>query len=893
MQKRTRDLGDNGLRDRLLTLVFGRLMVKTQRWRDRAQQMQKRDRRQKRQCSWLSLGFTLASCLGWALTATSTSAQISGDGTLDTTVTGNPNFTITGGTTQGTNLFHSFSEFSVPRGGSATFNNSTSIQNIFSRVTGGNLSYIDGAIAAQGTANLFLINPAGITLGSGASLNLGGSFFASTADSILFADGVELNTSSPTSNPLLTVSAPVGLAFKGSRGQIQVNGTGHNRTIIQPALFPLVSAPTIPEGLQLFSGGTLALVGNQVNLNGGIVGAIDGRVEIGSVQSGTVGLSQAGDRWTLTYPNGLNFADIHVQNRASVDATSLTRSGVGLQLAGRRVTVTGDSLILQQNFGSQPADTLKIRASDSLEVTSLASDGRIRSIIASQAVGSGQGADLQIETNQLAVRQGGRIAVETYGSSQGGNLTVSATDVELDGFTPQHPELPSILAAQAYLNTGIGGDITIDTTRLRITNGANVYSASGTSSGNAGDIRVNATESIEVIGGIPEIIYASALFAGTLGQGEGGDIILNTRKLSVLDGARVDTSALSGGRGGNIEINASESVEVRGTFPGLPNPSLINAGGDILDAELLDAFGLSFTLTGDSGDVTIATNLLQVTDNGEVTVRNEGTGNAGTLQVNANRIELKDGGRLSAVTASGEGGNINLQVSELLLMRRGALISAEAGGTGNGGNITINTPFIVTVTEENSDIIANAFQGNGGNIDITAIGIFGIEFRDRLTEFSDITASSQFGVSGTVTISNPNTNPAELSAELSGDVLDPDQQIARGCDAVGKSRFVAIGRGGIPENPGDRRSGLNAWQDVRDLSIAHPSPVTRLFSDQSPVTRDALSLPKSHPLPDSQPLVEATGWRTKADGTVEIYAEANPSPADLGTTDCAARTISH
>ena len=93
-------------------------------------------------------------------------SQVTSDGTTNTTIKLNGNnFDILNGIQKGNNLFHSFQEFSIPRGSSATFNNSTDVVNIINRVTGGNISNIDGLIKANGNANLFLINPAGIVFG--------------------------------------------------------------------------------------------------------------------------------------------------------------------------------------------------------------------------------------------------------------------------------------------------------------------------------------------------------------------------------------------------------------------------------------------------------------------------------------------------------------------------------------------------------------------------------------------------------------------------------------------------------------------------------------------------------------------------------------------------------
>ena len=117
--------------------------------------------------------------------------KVESDGSLSTQVTklndGEGNFIITGGTKVGQNLFHSFKQFSVPNNGSAIFENNLSIENIFSRVTGNNISQIEGIIETKGLTNLFLINPNGITFGKNAQLSVGGSFIATTAEQIDFA----------------------------------------------------------------------------------------------------------------------------------------------------------------------------------------------------------------------------------------------------------------------------------------------------------------------------------------------------------------------------------------------------------------------------------------------------------------------------------------------------------------------------------------------------------------------------------------------------------------------------------------------------------------------------------------------------------------------------------
>ncbi|MBD0363727.1 MAG: filamentous hemagglutinin N-terminal domain-containing protein, partial [Coleofasciculus sp. C3-bin4] len=279
----------------------------------------------------IHLWFASAIALCCVSTTSSAQAQIVPDTTVNTSVTPQGNTSvITGGTVAQTNLFHSFEQFSVPTGSTAYFNNAPEIQNIMTRVTGSSISNIDGLIQANGTANLFLLNPNGIIFGPNASLNIGGSFLASTASSLNFVDGTQFSATAPQTTPLLTISVPMGLQFEGTTGSIlnQSQATNSRGEIV---------------GLQVQPGKALALLGGDVRSDGGILQAPGGRVELGGVAgAGTIGLNVDVNSLRLSFPDGVTLADVSLTNGTQVNV----RAG-----GGGSITVNAQNLNMGE--GSQ------------------------------------------------------------------------------------------------------------------------------------------------------------------------------------------------------------------------------------------------------------------------------------------------------------------------------------------------------------------------------------------------------------------------------------------------------------------------------------------------------------------------------------------------------------
>ena len=866
---------------------------------------------------------------------------------------------INGGAIRGANLFHSFEEFNIAEGRRAFFfSPSPTIQNILARITGRNPSQILGILGTFGNSNpdLFLINPNGLIFGPNARLSIGGSFIASTASSVVFADGTLFQATPPQPLPLLTISVPIGLQFTTTANDIRVQGSG----------------------LAVRSGKTLGLIGGNVTLEGASLVAPRGRIEIGSVAGDNlVNLTATNQGWNLGYQGVQNFQDIQLSQGAFVDASG--EGGGDIQLQGRRITLTEGSQISAITRGAIPGGSFVVTATDAVEVSGIDADG-FPSSLSTQALGSAAGGDLRIttarlilrdgakvltlafgagqggnlaitasefvdvsgnssngnsisaiavqargtgatgnltiSTTQLRVRDGGQIGTITVGQGQGGTVNVTALDsIELSGTLPQNTSLPSGVFARTN-GAGAAGYLTLSTRRLIVRDGAQV-SASTFGSGDAGNLTVQASDSVEAIGASADARLSSGLYAQVDkgATGNGGALTVDTRRLVVRDGAQISSGTIptSKGTGGTLTVNASESVEVIGTSVrtrsglftdtesdgdagdlriatgrlSIQDGGRVTAGTSgkgqggtltVIASNSVNVNGISgedspsllttrTESTGAAGDLIIETGELTIQDRAQVSVSSTGTGKAGNLQLTARNLLLDHQGQLTAETLSGNGGDMRLQVQDLLLLRRNSQISTSAGTAqtgGDGGNIALNTPFIVAVPKENSDITANAYTGKGGNIQITSSGLFGIQFRPQLTPRSDITASSTFGIQGSVQINTPGVDPSRGLTNLPTNVADASNQIAQTCSpSEGKltqNEFIITGRGGLPDNPSEVLSTDAVWTDLRTPAAVNPIQRQESVTNQSQTSQT--------------PIVEANGWVINDRGQVVLTATA-------------------
>ncbi|WP_256973238.1 S-layer family protein [Nostoc sp. T09] len=533
---------------------------------------------------------------------------------------------------------------------------------------------------------------------------------------------------------------------------------------------------------------------------------------------------------------------------------------------GGKVEINTRNLILQDGAQISAAtedrgrggDVL-VNASESVKVIGIARNRNFPSSLAAQTRGTGDGGTVTINTGRLIIQDGARVTATTFKQGRGGNVLVNASEsVETIGFG-------SGLRVQTQ-GAGDGGTLTVNTKRFLASKGAQTLAtAFNNSTGNGGNIKIQASE-VELIGtsdnGEPTIVFATAR-----GTGDGGEIRIETARLILKQGAQIGAGTFSSGRGGDVFVKASDSVELVGTVPQLANR-------DFFRDQSLQQFpsGL-FTSSediGTAGKLRIETDRLTLRDGAEISVNNQEVGNAGNLEVVARNLLLDNKAALSATTKSGQGGNITLKIDDLLLLRRNSQISTTAGidrAGGDGGNILIDSGLIVAIPNEDSDITANAYQGRGGNINITTQGIFGLEFRNFETNLSDITASSEFGIAGVVNINILDVNPAQGLTELPTEIIDVSGLIAQDfCRVVGKnSEFVVTGRGGLPSSPNEPLRANAPWEDLRLIEESQPTAFTL-----PPAARS--EQPK---IKDNQPetIVEAQGWISSSNGNVLLTAK--------------------
>lgn len=656
----------------------------------------------------------LATVLGWSAIAAiavpvGTRAQLIPDNSLGTessAIVPQPGqqFIIEGGARRGSNLFHSFQEFNIGDTQQVFFANPNGIGHIFTRVTGSNGSEIFGTLGVKGGANLFLINPNGVVFGPNARLDVGGSFFASSAEAIAFPDGALYRSIPTDSAPLLSVNVPIGLQYGSAPGPIAVQNSD----------------------LAVKPGQTLALLGGEVRLTGATLRAPGGEIAIAGLSDiGEIALT--GD--TLQLPAS-DRADVRLSDsRASI----VGEGGGNLAIYTHNLTITASEVAagIEEGLGTAEAvggdiyisATDTIRASENSRImTTLKPNSRGRggnitidagtvilrdSVVVSETLSEGNAGNVILNISQkvdFASTQpfnrdesvpppGGEgeppaenrpnrfnTGVSTISREEAtgnaGRLILEAPEITLNG---------RVRVSSETISAGSGGQLAIATHALRVNGGA-VVSTLAAGSGDAGDIAI-AADTIEVsdrgnsfnkLGGILATVDSRA------SRGNGGNITIDTRRLTLRHSGIIAADLFSEGKGGEIAIRATEEVAAIGQEPGKP-PSQLTTG--------VQEGG-----RGDGGNITIETGRLILRDGARINVGTEGIGNSGNLTIRAEeRVELSglspEGfpSRFVAQTdkgAIGRGGDIVVDTSRLIL-RDGAQISAATLGESSGGSIFV------------------------------------------------------------------------------------------------------------------------------------------------------------------------------------------------------------
>ena len=647
-----------------------------------------------------------------------TQAQVVPDSTLPVnsavTVDGSTT-TITGGTRAGSNLFHSFEQFSVTTNGTAFFNNPLNIENILTRVTGGSISNIDGLIQGNGSANLFLLNPNGIVFGPNARLDIGGSFLASTASSVVFADG-NFSATDPNNTPLLSVNVPLGVQFGATANAIanQSTVTDSNSAIV---------------GLQVNAGETLALLGGDLNLEGGHLNAQSGRIELGSVAPNSqVNLTVKDTGLTLGYEGVRDFQDIQLSQQAVVSTSSLTGGG-DIQIQARELSAIDSSTISSVSVGEGKAGNISIQASDRVEV---AGTGNLRFLeeilndridpsdfvggIFTSGFGAGGSGDLTIGTKELELRDGAVFSASTFGSGSGGSLNINAPggSVELIG--------SGLLTGTT--GSGNSGDLTIATGQLTLKEGAVVSTATVAGAGQGGKLVITA-DSVELTGesteplDLPIFVQArptppegeleftelepqpipSSLLAVTFGAGNSGNVEVTVSELKINEGAAISTATLGAGNGGNITIREAELVELIGSDRSALIKEFLTTGS-IDPSDINDGF---FSLS------------LPTRDNAEQ------TGDIGSISIETQKLTLENGaGILSTTFTQAKGALLSINATESLELSGGSVVITGTGRFGAAGDLSITTG---NLTIRDAALISTATfsldtEGRGGNLTV-------------------------------------------------------------------------------------------------------------------------------------------------------------------------------
>jgi len=689
-----------------------------------------------------------------------------GPGTIPGVGTTTYHITDALGKQAGQNLFHSFSSFNVGTGESATFTGPGGIQNIVSRVTGGNYSTIDGTLRStiQG-ANLYFLNPWGVVFGPNASLDVKGSFHVSTADYLRFEDGLRFYSTPSAADQILSTASPAAFGF------------------LNPAPAPVYAVSSF---LQVPDAETLSIVGGDIGLYGAYLWAPGGRINLASMASpGEVVPSPAGSPPDLQVQPQRATGSLTVQ--ASIvdvsDYSTATGAGTILIRAGRIIleadsNAGGSSWITADSYGDPPGGGVNI-LTGTIEISGGSS-------ISSASQGSGKAGPLTVEATDSIYMSDTYTALSSasWASGEGSDMAITTPRLLLENEAAIYGD---------SFSDGRGGDIFITTGKLSLLSGGSISSGTYGGTGDGGNLSILATESFSISGIGPNELTSSlvnrtsgagnagriqiitpvldigehgTIAAETLSTGRAADIDVIAGTVTLTQGARISTSAFgTTGRGGDLSITAGDSVTISGTDSqgnssgiysyaaaagdagniALTAPSLILSDGALVGADTVGdghagRIHLSvqrLTLSG-GAQISSGSNLasgrggsIDVNDAESITLSGPGTGifsstfgsgDGGDIVLSSSSLALHDEAMIDAGTyGSGQGGNIEATVTSLNLSGGSAMSNSTLGGTGNGGQLIVQASDAISFTGEFSGVYSGSSgDGKGGNIVLRA-----------------------------------------------------------------------------------------------------------------------------------------------------------------------------
>ncbi|NER98585.1 MAG: filamentous hemagglutinin N-terminal domain-containing protein [Symploca sp. SIO1B1] len=724
-----------------------------------------------------------------------------------------------------------------------------------------------GAFSSVGTGVMgdggdIEINTGSLEVTNGASLNastLGegnaGSVRIRASDTVRF-DGVGSNGESSF------VSSSVEAGAVGKGGDIEIN-TGSLEVTNGAFLSTITSGEGNAGGVKITARDTVLFDGSSSSASSAVAaGAVGdgGNIEITTgtlevtngalLNTSTLGEGDAGGV-KITATDTVRFHGVGSDGLSSGVFSQVLAGAMGdgadIEINTGTLEVTNGAILTAITVGEGDAGDVRINARDMVLFDGVGTNGLSSGAGSTVQPGAvGTGGDIEITTGSLEVTNGALLTASTFGEGNAGSVRIRARDrVRFDG-VGSNGESSGAFSTVEVGAMGNSGNQEITTGSLEVTNGA-FLSATTVGEGNAGGMKITATDGIR-FDGVGSNGLSSGAFSRVVAgaKGDGGDLEFTTGSLEITNGAVVSTSTLGEGDAGDVKITAADTVLLdRGEVFSSVEPGAIGTGGDI----------------------EITTGSLSLTD-ALISSESQGIGIAGNITINTRQNLETNRSSISATTLSGDGGDITLQVGNLLLLRNNSKISTtagQAGAGGDGGNITIDAEFVIGVPREDSDITANAFNGRGGNITITTQGIFGLQFRDRLTPLSDITASSEFGLDGQFILNL--LFPIDVTQGLSELPIEPvTSELNQSCQAGGSQSagsFINTGRGGLPPEPTEPLESSDLWEDVQ---------LPRKTST------DAANVPTT---PSGQ-IVEAQGWIVNQEGHIELVAQLPTTTSDWG-----------